>query len=234
MTDAENVSQNVDQLAGAQGLALQNMQNDVSLATEITNQNGDLLEPTASAQDSISMQSGNANVSILADTNNQNHSVPSTPQHIPGTSSKIANPFMTARASMFAFDLANSSTPKAAVSCGKQAKSPPKSTSESAVVTAQLLSSVLNSVLQMEQPNNFKEEPAFDQLNNEDAQALEDVFNESYENCDTSGDDILIRKEEVVPRPIAERSKYQVKQNDIVSGNMLFATNVSLLFIFYF
>lgn len=63
---------------------------------------------------------------------------------------------------------------------------------------------------------------------------MEDVFNESYENCNTSDDDVLIRKKDAVPRPRAEKSKYEVKRNDIISGNMLFATNVSSLFIFDF
>jgi len=31
----------------------------------------------------------------------------------------------------------------------------------------------------------------------------------------------------MIPRPIAERNPYEVKPNDVLTGNMPFATNVS-------
>lgn len=58
------------------------------------------------------------------------------------------------------------------------------------------------------------------------AQAVEDVFNESYENCDESGD-VLVCSSDILPIPMAIKNPYEVKQCDIISGNMAYATNVS-------
>lgn len=73
----------------------------------------------------------------------------------------------------------------------------------------------------------LKQEPVFAQLADENAQAADDVFNESFENCDESGD-IMVHSKDILPMPIAERNPYEVKQNDIISGNMAFAKNVSI------
>lgn len=59
----------------------------------------------------------------------------------------------------------------------------------------------------------------------ENAQAIES--NRSYENCDESGD-ILVCPSDVLPMPIAMRNPYEVKQCDILSGNMAYATNVNI------
>lgn len=71
----------------------------------------------------------------------------------------------------------------------------------------------------------IKPEPVFTQLDNENAQAVEDILNESYENCDDSGD-VLVCSRDEMPMPNFERIRYEVKQSDIISGNLAFATNV--------
>lgn len=58
------------------------------------------------------------------------------------------------------------------------------------------------------------------------AQAVEDVVNGIYENCDESGE-VLVCSSDILPMPIAIKNPYEVKQCDIISGNMAYATNVS-------
>lgn len=62
----------------------------------------------------------------------------------------------------------------------------------------------------------------------DDVDAMENISNESYEKLNASDDDILVHRGDAMPPPIAEKGlSYQVKANDIVSGNMPYATNVS-------
>lgn len=90
------------------------------------------------------------------------------------------------------------------------------------VVTMEMLSSALNEVMNA---SLYKPEPEFPDLDVQNSQAVEGVFNESFEDCDESGD-VLILKKNAIPRPINDRNPYEVKANDIVSGNMPFASNV--------
>lgn len=77
---------------------------------------------------------------------------------------------------------------------------------------------------------SIKPEPAFVPLHEESAQAVDDVLNESFELCDDSGDIMVHSKSaESMPMPIAERNPYEIKQRDVISGNLPFATNVSIL-----
>lgn len=58
---------------------------------------------------------------------------------------------------------------------------------------------------------------------------VDDVLNESFELCDISGEVMIHKKSAVsMPMPLAERNPYEVKQYDIISGNLPFATSVSI------
>lgn len=98
------------------------------------------------------------------------------------------------------------------------------------VITIGMLNSALAAALAITE--RIKEEPVFTPLGEENQQAVEDVFNSSYEKCDDSGD-ILVCTKDVIPVPIGEKNQYEVKKNDILSGNMAFATNVSILYNIY-
>lgn len=74
--------------------------------------------------------------------------------------------------------------------------------------------------------NEVKVEPVFAPLCEKDAQAIEKVLNDSYEQVNESDDDVLICIQETIPMPMAMKNPYQVKSNDILSGNMPFATHV--------
>lgn len=78
----------------------------------------------------------------------------------------------------------------------------------------------------------IKPDPFFAPLVQENAQAIDDVFNSSFEKCDESGD-VLIYPKDVIPMPLAEKNPYEVKQNDILSGNMAYATNVRFILQIY-
>lgn len=102
-------------------------------------------------------------------------------------------------------------------------------------VTANMLSCALNSAMAITQP--IKNEPVFDQLNETDAEAVDNSFEESHENYG-SDDEVMIHRNTMpstmLPKPIGEpRNPYQVKVNDIVSGNIPFAMNVSVFFASY-
>lgn len=72
-----------------------------------------------------------------------------------------------------------------------------------------------------------KEEPTFNPLDDADLQAIDGVFNESYEQCDSDGE-IYIEKSNPVPPPcVSNENPYQTKKNDILSANIAFATDVS-------
>lgn len=88
-----------------------------------------------------------------------------------------------------------------------------------------MLSASLNYSLAIMTP---KPEPVFAVLVQENAQAVEDLFNSSFENCDDSGD-LMVCSKDVMPMPIAKRNPYEVKQRDIISGNVASATNVTNL-----
>lgn len=81
-------------------------------------------------------------------------------------------------------------------------------------------------------PNVFlKAEPIFTPLNSEDAQAIDNILDVSFEkfNTDESDDELLIEKEAMIPRPQLPElppNPYQIKSNDIISRNMIFATDV--------
>lgn len=77
---------------------------------------------------------------------------------------------------------------------------------------------------------NVKEEPIFVQLADDNAQVIENVINHSFEQCDEEGE-VLVRSKDILPMPIGERNAYEMKQNDIISGNMAFAKNVSIFII---
>lgn len=70
-------------------------------------------------------------------------------------------------------------------------------------------------------------------MDDEDVGAVDDILDGSFEKLNDSDDDILIHRNDVVPPPIKpEQIPYQVKMNDILSGNIPFATNVSVEHIF--
>lgn len=90
-------------------------------------------------------------------------------------------------------------------------------------VTDNQLSVALQSVLNMVPT---KIEPVFEQMNYDDTEAAEEVFNDSYENYGSS-DEIMIHRTDAAPKPIVHENPYQVKTNDMVSGNMPFALNAA-------
>lgn len=74
---------------------------------------------------------------------------------------------------------------------------------------------------------SIKTEPVFAELPKEDAQAIDEVLSASYEQCYDSDDDVLVSTAGIIPQPKSIKNPYEVKTNDILSGNMPFATNVS-------
>lgn len=70
------------------------------------------------------------------------------------------------------------------------------------------------------------EPPTFNELDTADANAAEQLLDDSYENCYDDDDDVLIFKEATIPIPI--QSRYELKKNDILSKNIPFATDVNL------
>lgn len=116
-------------------------------------------------------------------------------------------------------------------------------------VTADMLSSALNSSMAIGLP--IKNEPIFDQLNEVDGHVVDNLFNEnddggcddeasdptatdlsneSYENCGPD-DDVMVHRSATLPKPIGERNPYLVKVNDLISGKIPFALNVSVFFV---
>lgn len=88
-----------------------------------------------------------------------------------------------------------------------------------------VLSATLNSALNIETP--IKEEPQFLLMSDEDAGAIDTIFNVSYEKVNESDDDILIHCSDAIPAPIKPKMvPYQTKANDVISGNIPFAINV--------
>lgn len=69
-----------------------------------------------------------------------------------------------------------------------------------------------------------KKEPVFQVMNDHDADVAENVFNDSYEICG-SDDELMIKINDQLPKPMAEKNKYQVKVDDVLSGTMPFAVN---------
>lgn len=64
----------------------------------------------------------------------------------------------------------------------------------------------------------------------EESQAIADIFNHSYEQCDSDGD-IFVEKSTPIPPPSKEADNpYQTKVKDIISGNIPFATDVRTFF----
>lgn len=82
----------------------------------------------------------------------------------------------------------------------------------------------------LQNPSIKIEPPSFEELNVNDAILAEKLLSSSYEECFDDDDEILICKNQIIPAPIASPA-YEVKQNDIVSGNMPFATDVSIYII---
>lgn len=77
----------------------------------------------------------------------------------------------------------------------------------------------------------IKQEPVFSPLNDEDDGAIGSIFDDSFEKLNDSDDDILIRRCDIIPQPKRENMiPYTVKVDDIISGNMPFATNVSVFY----
>lgn len=74
---------------------------------------------------------------------------------------------------------------------------------------------------------SIKTEPVFAELPKEDAQAIDEVLSASFEQCYDSDDDVLVSTAGIIPQPKSIKNPYEVKTNDILSGNMPFATNVS-------
>ncbi|XP_055315745.1 uncharacterized protein LOC129575768 [Sitodiplosis mosellana] len=73
---------------------------------------------------------------------------------------------------------------------------------------------------------SIKPEPVFVHLLEDSAKAVDDVLNESFELCDDSGDVMIHSKSaDLMPLPFAVRNPYEVKQHDIISGNLPYATN---------
>lgn len=75
-----------------------------------------------------------------------------------------------------------------------------------------------------------KQEPIYNPLNEEEAQAIDIIFNHSYEQCDSDGE-IYVEKSTPIPAPATEAATqadnpYQMKTGDIISGNIPFATEV--------
>lgn len=97
-------------------------------------------------------------------------------------------------------------------------------------VTTDILSSALDTALAITTP--IKKEPVFTQLGIENQKAVEDVFNSSYEACDEEGE-ILVYTKDVIPMPIGQRNPYEVKKNDILSGNMAYAINVREFYFWF-
>lgn len=112
------------------------------------------------------------------------------------------------------FAFATTSTPKRSFPLESRMQ-PPK-------VSAEMLASAINTV-------QVELKPELPPMDEEDHQAVEDIFNSSYEMVNVSDDDILIHKDEYVPRPMSNSVKLQVKVNDILSGNIPFGTDVSIL-----
>lgn len=80
----------------------------------------------------------------------------------------------------------------------------------------------------------IKQEPTYQPLNEEEAEAIDNIFNHSYEQCDSDGD-IYVEKSTPIPPPSKEaENPYQMKAGDIISGNMPFATNVKTFFFHIF
>lgn len=76
---------------------------------------------------------------------------------------------------------------------------------------------------------NLKAEMPFMPLNEVDSEATENVFHSSFENCSETDDDVMICKNDEIPMPACEHVEldFMFKNNDIVSGTMAFAENVS-------
>lgn len=81
-----------------------------------------------------------------------------------------------------------------------------------------------------------KQEPVFEPLNEEQAQAIDDVFNHSYEQCDSDGE-IYVEKSTPIPAPCKstgdKENPYKTKAADVISGNIPFATSVSIFFFMF-
>lgn len=92
-------------------------------------------------------------------------------------------------------------------------------------------SSERNEMVNLQANVPIKPEPQFPDMDGEDLEAVEEILNDSYEALD---DDVMIRRNDVMPPPIPPKLEpYQVKANDIVSGNLPFATDVSLMQLFH-
>lgn len=88
-----------------------------------------------------------------------------------------------------------------------------------------ILSEAINSSLNIQ----IKHEPVFSPLNDEDCGLVGNILDGSFEKVNDSDDDILIHRNDIVPQPKKDNMiPYTVKTNDIISGNIPFATNVSV------
>lgn len=94
---------------------------------------------------------------------------------------------------------------------------------QSRASTSSMLADESNAAMDMT-ADPIKSEPVFEQLNESDSRAAEEVFNDSFENYG-SDDDVMIHRRELVPKPIADKNSYEVKSNDLLSGNIPFAQN---------
>lgn len=72
----------------------------------------------------------------------------------------------------------------------------------------------------------------FDPLGDDESQAIGGILNESYEQCDSDGD-VFVEKSARIPPPCKNKNPYETKKNDILSGNLPFATDVSFFSIFF-
>lgn len=88
-------------------------------------------------------------------------------------------------------------------------------------ITSEVLSNALNSTTIM------KFEPIFEQMAENDARAVENVLNSSYDNIGED-DDVMIHRNDRCPKPKADLpNPYQIKSSDPLSANMTFALGVS-------
>lgn len=88
-------------------------------------------------------------------------------------------------------------------------------------ITSEVLSNALNSTTIM------KFEPIFEQMAENDARAVENVLNSSYDNIGED-DDLMIHRNDRCPKPKADLpNPYQIKSSDPLSANMTFALGVS-------
>lgn len=68
-------------------------------------------------------------------------------------------------------------------------------------------------------------EPQFRNLENDELDIIDEIENTeiSFEAIDG---DIMVQRVEFIPPPLQEQAAYQVKINDVISGNLPFATDV--------